>query len=802
MLKNYIKIAFRNLWRNKAFSFINIFGLAIGMACSLLIFLFVKDERSYDRFHKDFGNIHRVVKDFVNDDGTVLPDATTPPALAPAMQKEIPEIASVTRVFPNWGGNFLIKYGNKKITEEKLYRVDSSFFDVFSFPLVYGDKKKVFNQVNSIVLTESAAKRYFGDENPMGKVLQVDNLGDMMVSGVLKDLPSASHFHFDFLVSVRKFSGDIDADWGFYNFYTYIRLKDNAVANALKSKIQDLYKRSNDNGTNIFYTQPVTDIHLASNLKWELEPNSDKLYVYVFTIIGLFILLIAAINYINLSTAKSSIRAKEIGVRKVVGAVRSSLIKQFLIESIITCLAAFILALVVAQLLLPVVNSLTQKHLSFFNSSGLILLALLVALGLGLIAGVFPALYLSSFKPITVLKGLKFTEKGALAWRKGLVVVQFTISIVLIIGAIIISQQMNFIRSAKLGLNIDQVVVVKNAGFLSATDRSAFQNGISQVTGVKKVALSDGVVGGQNWTNSLRAKGSKNAQLVNFLSVGYDFLEVLDIKIKEGRGFSSGFLSDTMNNGIPGGPLDQTIGSVVLNETAVKDLGIAAPAVGKQIVWGEDGDTSYNLTIVGVAKDFHFTSLRNNIKPFAFVNNPRRQQFYTIKLSSDNIKSTLAQLEKEWKQFSPERPFEYSFLDETFAQLYKAEDNFQKVFIALVVLGILIACLGLLGLAIFAAQQRVKEIGIRKVLGASVANVVGLLSKDFLKLVLIALVIAVPIGSYGMNKWLQDFAYRINIGWWVFPLAGLIAILIAFFTISFQAIKAAIANPVKSLRTE
>ncbi len=300
MLKNYIKIAFRNLWRNKVFSFINIFGLAIGMACSLLIFLFVKDERSYDLFHKDAANIHRVVKDFVNDDGTVLPDATTPPALGPAMQKEIPEIASVTRVFPNWGGNFLIKYGDKKLTEEKLYRVDSSFFDVFSFPLVQGDKKKVFDQVNSIVLTESAAKRYFGKETPMGKVLQIDNLGDMMVTGVLKDLPSVSHFHFDFLISVRKFSGEVDTDWGWYNFYTYIKVKDNTTSNVLKGKIQELYKRNNDNGTNVFYTQPIKDIHLTSNLKWELEPNSDQLYVYVFTIIGLFIILIAAINYINL----------------------------------------------------------------------------------------------------------------------------------------------------------------------------------------------------------------------------------------------------------------------------------------------------------------------------------------------------------------------------------------------------------------------------------------------------------------------------------------------------------------------
>jgi putative ABC transport system permease protein len=421
---------------------------------------------------------------------------------------------------------------------------------------------------------------------------------------------------------------------------------------------------------------------------------------------------------------------------------------------------------------------------------------------LGIIAGFFPALYLSSFKPIAVLKGLKLNEKGTLGLRKSLVIVQFTISIVLIIAVLVISQQIRFLQSAKLGLNKDQVVIIKNAGTLSPADRSAFQNSLLQLPGVKKAATSDGVVGGQNWANSMSAKGSQNSQLINFLAVGYDFPDVLGIKMKEGRSFSSKFPADTMNNGIPDGPLDQNIGSIILNETAVKDLDMQEPVVGKQILWGNDADTMYYLTLVGVAKDFHFTSLRSEIKPFAFVNNPARVANFTVKLSTDNIQRTLAQMESVWKKFSAERGFDYAFLDDTYAKLYQSENRFQKVFISLVILGILIACLGLLGLATFAAQQRVKEIGIRKVLGASVGNVVSLLSKDFLKLVIISLIIAVPIGWYGMNKWLQDFAYRINIHWWVFPLAGLLAIVIAFFTISFQAIKAAIANPVKSLRTE
>lgn len=802
MIKNYFKIAWRSLLKQKGFSFINIFGLAAGMACSLLIFLFVKDETSYDRFHHDASQIYRVVKDFVNDDGSRLPDATTPPALAPAMQKDIPEVAITTRVFPGWGANFLIKYGDKKINEDKLYRVDSSFFDVFTFPFVHGNAKDAFKEVQSIVLTESSAKRYFGNDNPVGKTLQIDRLGNLMVTGVIKDVPHASHFHFDFLISTRKFGGNIDADWGFYNFYTYAKLKPNSDITAFTKKVQDVYKSNTTDGANIFYVQPLTDIHLTSNLKWELEPNSDKLYVYVFTIIGIFILLIAGINYVNLATAKASVRAKEIGVRKVTGALRSSLIGQFLVESVITCFLAAVLAVIFAQLLLPVANALTLKQLTVIGNPGVLGYMLAGVLLLGMIAGFFPAIYLSSFKPIAVLKGLKVSEKGTLSLRKTLVVVQFTISIVLIIGVLIISQQMRYLQSAKLGLNKEQVMVVKNADAMTAAERNVFQNTLLQVQEVKKVATSDGVVGGQNWTNSMSVKGSQNSQLVNFLNVSYDFLDVLGIEMKEGRSFSSQFPADTLNNGIPGGPLEQNIGSIILNETAVKDLGVTAPAVGKQILWGSDADTMYYVTIVGVAKDFHFTSLRNEIKPFAFVNNSNRAANFTIKLSIDNVQSSLAQIENTWKKFLSERAFEYYFLDETYAKLYQSEERFQKVFISLVILGIIIACLGLLGLATFSAQQRVKEIGVRKVLGASVPHVVALLSKDFLKLVLIALVLAIPIAWYLMNEWLKDFAYRVDIQWWIFLIAAISAIIIALLTMSFQAIKAALANPVKSLRTE
>ena len=802
MLRNYFIIAFRNFWKNKGFTFINIFGLAIGIACSLLIYLFVTDELSYDRFHKDSGDIHRVVKDFVMDDGSKLPDATTPAALAPAMQMEIPEVAVVTRIRPNWGTTYLIRIGDKIIQEEKVYRVDSSFFDVFTFPFIKGDPKTALKDVSSLILTETGSKKFFGTADPIGKEVTIDGWGAMKVTALIKDVPPNAHFHFNVLASYRRLPATLDANWGGYNDYTYVKTRPGASISTMENKIQALYKRNDPGrGTNIFYMQPITNIHLTSNLKWELEPNSDQLYVYVFSLIGLFIILIAGINYMNLATAKASVRAKEIGIRKVAGALRDSLIHQFLVESVITCMIASVLAIAIAILLLPVVNELTGKQLGLFKDPLLFLYLFLAAMALGTVAGFFPALYLSSFRPIEVLKGFKLKENGALSLRKALVIVQFTISIVLIIGALVISQQMNYIRNAKLGLNPHQVIVVNKGTNISDDRKHAYFNEIQKIPGVKKAAMSGGMVGTLNSTSRLRVRNSENEQLVNFISAGPGFFEVLDIKMKEGRAFSEKFPADTLTNGT-NGPLDQSIGSIILNETAVKDLGITAPVIGKQLVWGTDADTTYYVDIVGVAKDFHFTSFRNKIKPYAFISVPRSEGTFSMKLDATNLAGTISKLENTWNRISPDKPFQYNFLDDTFAGLYDSERRFQKVFISLVILGIVIACLGLLGLATFAAQQRVKEIGIRKVLGASVAGIAGLLSRDFLKLVMVSFIIAIPVAWYAMNSWLQDFEYRIEISWWIFPVAGLIAILIATMTISFQAVKAALTNPVKNLRTE
>jgi putative ABC transport system permease protein len=804
MIKNYFTIAIRNLMKHKGTSFINIFGLAVGMCCCLLIMLFVKDELSYDRHHADAGNIYRVVKDFVNDDGSRLPDATTPPALAPAMQAEIPGIASVTRVFPGWGNKFAMKYGNKVFLEERLFRVDSSFFEVFTIPFLKGDQRTALDKPTSIVLTQSTAEKYFGNEDPMGKTIHSANLGDLMVTGVVADVPDNSHFHFDFLISIRKFRNNPDLDWGWYNFYTYIKLNDDRDIASIEPLIQALYRKNSENGTNVFYTQPLEKIHLGSNLKWELEANSDKLYVYVFALIALFVILIACINYINLTTARSSLRAKEIGVRKVSGAVKSLLINQFLLESMLTALVSLVLAIGLATILLPVVNQLTQKNLVLFAPShwGVWISAVGAALLIGLLAGLYPALYLSAFKPVAVLKGWKAQTNRLFNLRKALVVFQFTISIAMIAGTLIVMRQLNFVQRAKLGLDKEQVMIIQGVGALQgSTNYEAFRNELSEMPAVKKLSGADGVVGGQNWANSMRAKGSQSSHLVNFLSVGFDFIDVMGMEIKEGRNFSREFPADTISNGDPG-KLERQSGSIILNETAVKQLGVTAPVIGKQIVWAEDEDTTYNLNIIGVVKDFHFTSFKSEIKPFAFVMEPPREGLFLAKLQGDDIQATIAAIEKKWNKYSPDRPFQYSFLDETYQQLYKSETRFKKVFLYITTLAIIIACLGLFGLAAFVTEQRTKEIGIRKVLGASVQGLVTLLSRDFIKLVLIAIILAIPATWYFMNKWLQDFAYRVDLGWWVFLLSGLIGLFIALFTVSFQAVKAAILNPVKSLRAE
>jgi putative ABC transport system permease protein len=807
MFRNYLKIAIRNLGKHKTVSFINIFGLAIGITVCLLIGLFIQDELSYDRHHKDAGRIYRVVKDFVNDDGTKLPDATSPPAIAPALQKDLPEIEVTARLMPGWGGRFFMQAGEKRFVEENLCRADSSIFDVFTFHFLKGDPKTALAPTDAIVLTESTAKKYFGSDNAVGKVISFNN-APLKVTAVIKDIPGNSHFTFDFMIPLRFRNNtggfrDINSNWGWYNYYTYIKLKPGAAITAVDKKIREVFKRNQPDNENYFYSQAMTDIHLTSNLKWELQPNSDKRYIYIFGTVALFILIIACINYINLTTARSSLRAKEIGIRKVSGAVKSALLRQFLTESMLTALLAAILAVLMAWSLLPVINNITGKHLSlipdgsFFEVSIVFVFALLI----GLVAGAYPALYLSSFEPVRVLKGEKLSGSRGMSLRKILVVTQFTISIALIIGTIVVMQQIRFIQNAKLGLNKDHVIMVNDVAFLERSQRETLKNDMLQIPGVKNVGTSDGIIGGLNWTTSMQLKGSENGQLINFLSVDENFLNVLNIEMKEGRGFSSAHPADTSSNGVPG-TVERLVGGVVLNETAVKDLGIPSPAVGRLLRTGQFNDTTYYMEVIGVAKDFHFTSMRNEIKPFAFVRNNNRTGYYAIKFDGKNMNATIDKIQAAWNRRVTTRPFDHFFLDDTYAKQYAAEKNFRTIFLYITAIAIFISCLGLFGLSSFITEQRTKEIGIRKVLGASVSGIVAMLSKDFVKLVIIAAIIAFPAAWYAMNKWLQDFVYRVEISWWVFALAAFAALFIALATISYQAIKSALANPVKSLRTE
>ncbi len=771
-------------------------------ACGLLIFLFVRDEWSYDRFNLHADRTYRIVKDFVNDDGSRLPDATTPPALAPAMLHEIPEVEQATRIFPGWGGKYLIRYGEKSFTEDRLFRVDSNFFDVFSMPFLEGSAATAFHELNSIVITQSTAKKYFGAQDPLGKVLRTD-AGDLKVTGVVKDVPDAAHFHFDFLISTAKFGGQIDNQWGWYNFYTYVRLKPHTAIGPVVAKVQDLSHKNDKEGKNIFYAQALTDIHLRSDLKWEIEPNGNALYIYVFSIVGLFVIAIACVNYINLSTAKASLRAKEIGVRKVTGALRSGLIRQFLTESVLTVALSFVLALALARLLLPVINQLIQKNLSLGLLIDPVWLAVIFValLIIGLVAGIYPALYLSAIKPVLVLKGQGFTGRPVFDLRKALVIFQFTISVALIAGTVVMVQQIHYVQNAKLGLNKDQVMIIDDAGNFSRSDRETMLGELAKINGVNKAATANGVVGGLNWTTSLNLKGSTNGQLVNFLGISYDYLDVLGIHIKEGRNFSAAYPSDTPSNGLAG-QTSRVAGSIILNETAVRDLGIHEPVVGQLVQSGKDNDTIYYRKIIGVVNDFHFASFKMAIKPFAFLLNNDWQDNFTVKVAPAGLDHTIAQIGQEWKRFSPDRPFHYSFLDEAFSKHYQSDQRFNEVVLYLTILAIGIGCMGLFGLTAFMIERRTKEIGVRKVIGASATGIVVLLSRDFIRLVLLAVLIATPIAWFALNKWLGNFAYRISVQWWVFALAGLAAVFIALLTVSFQAIGAAVANPVKSLRSE
>jgi putative ABC transport system permease protein len=786
-------IAWRNLLKNRVSSLINIVSLSTGMMCFIIILLYVENELSYDTGFTNANRIYRVVKDFVNNDGSVIPDATTPPALAPALRADMPEVAYVTRLFPGWGRKYLIQHEDKGFYETDLIRIDSNFFNVFNFPFISGDKNNTFKNPQSIILTQTSAKKYFGNANPVGQTVKinVNNGQSFVVTGVIKDVPENAHFTFNFLIPfVSTRDSVINKDWNFYSFYTYVMLKQNASASSFIQKLQPLFSKYQPLSKNRYYTQRLTDIHLTSNLKWELGVNNDILYIKILIAIAILVIVIAAINYINLVTARAVKRAREVGIRKVSGASKQLLVVQFLTESVCTAFASFAFSLIAVSFILPFVNRLLNHNLSLFTAGQWVLWLQLIAVTMfiGIAAGLYPAFHLSSFQPVKVLKGKFISSAKGGYLRKGLVVFQFAISIVLIVSFFTIYHQVEFVTQKNLGFNKYNILLLPNVrgtGVNTAVPAGNWLDEIKKMPAVKSIARADGILGGLNSTSGV---GTSSTHIsLNFMRVDHEFLPTMKIKLIEGRNFLNHPTADSS--------------SIILNENAVQQLGLKKPYIGQQLEWDDVGKT-HPVTVVGVVSDFHFTSLHEAIKPFGFIAEENNGSTFFIKLQSQNLAKSVAAIGQTWLKYNPGKPFDYSFQDEQVAKLYDADIKFKNLFSCVTILAIIIACLGLLGLSIFSAETRSKEIGIRKVLGASVTSLFGLMSKDFLLLIAIAFVAACPVAWWAINSWLQNYAYHIPISWRVFAVAGITAMLIALATVSYQAIKAAVANPVKSLRTE
>ncbi len=812
MFKNYFKIALRNLKRNKAFSFINIFGLAIGLATCTLIMLYIFSETGYDTQNKDADRIFRIATTAGPLGGVKeKPWAATSAPIAWGLKEDMPEVQQATRLLKFPGvDKMLLKYEHgkdlKQFYETNGYYVDSTFFQIFTYSFKYGSALNSLSQPNSIVISDEVAQKMFGHENPLGKSIKVGlYFGNFnyTVTGVFNAASVKSHIPAHFFLSMRN--GDLgtwvdqQTNWATNNiFYTYVKLKPGANPKAFENKLQSFI--DNRGGTDMkalgiskqLFIQPLQDIYLHSDLDNEIAPNGNITYLYILGSIALFVLLIACINFMNLSTARSGKRAKEVGIRKVMGAEKRSLVYQFIGESVMMSILALALALFIAYALLPFFNTLTQKNLQLFDKPGLWLWITGLAVCSGIISGFYPAFYLSSFKPISVLKGKLLNNFSALAIRKGLVVFQFAISICLILGAIIIMKQLNYLDNKQLGFNKDQQIILPLRDQNAMRNYDAFRNELLKNPAVKNVTSGSTYPGIPNIEDMLfyaEGKTINDVVDIHLATVGNDYLKTLGFTILAGRGFSKEFTADS--------------NSIVLNEAALKELGYkVSNAVGKNIYFDFKG-THNTVHIVGVVKDFNFESLYNSIRPFGFTTSMGNKYSYAIaNVATKNYADLLKDIKYSWSKINPDAPFVYSFLDNDFQKNYEKDQRVAGIVSYFTFIGILIACLGLFGLSAFSAEQRTREIGIRKVLGASVTNVASLLSKDFIKLVIIALVIASPLAWFGMNKWLQGFAYRIPISWWMFVLAGMVAILIALLTVSFQAIKAAVANPVKSLRTE
>lgn len=809
MFKNYLKVTLRNLFRYKGFSLINISGLAIGVTACLLIMLYVQEEWSYDRHHEKADRIYRVILKG-NVGGNDFNTATACAPMAGTLLREFPEIEQTTR-FRNFGFP-VMRYKDKVFSEEKFYSADSTFFEVFTVPFLKGDPKTALNKPNAVVLTRSMAQKYFGQQNPLGKALNADNRRDYLVTGVVEDPPETSHFHFDFLGSLATYDDSRNTQWVSNNYYTYVLLKEGVEPEAVESKLPLLVRKYVDpqiqkavgitydqlvqsGGSYEYFLQPLTDIHLHSDLDYEIEPNGNAATVTIFGLIAAIILLIACVNFTNLATARSANRAKEVGVRKTLGSNRAQLVWQFLAETVFLAVMAVGIAVILVQLVLPWFNELTGKQLALGLSGSWMIWPLLAAVAgiVGVLAGIYPALFLASFKPVKVLRaaGGRSREGHGGRLRSALVVFQFTVSIILIIGVFVVRNQLEFIQNKRLGFDKEHVVIVHKTDDIGAQIQP-FMQSLKQHAKIINASNSNTLPGLPFNSNVHQVEGAPSAEqhLLFDMRADHDFAATYQVQLTEGRYFSREWPTDSSG--------------IILNETAVRAMGIEQPVGKKVIAAGPTPQQSDKYTIIGVVEDFHFESLHQKIRPMAIKLFDRKGfgRYISVRLAPGELQQTISYIENTWREFAGNQAFEYTFFDQDFAKLYDAEQRTSDVLTLFAGLAVIIACLGLFGLASFTTEQRTKEIGIRKALGASAAGVVVLLSRQFTGWVILANLIAWPLAYLLTQNWLQNFAYHTDFEFVHFIFAAGLALLIALVTVSYQTIRAALANPVESLRYE
>ena len=807
MYKNYWKVALRNLWKNKSFSAINIIGLAAGLAVCLLIILYVTDEWSYDRYNKNSARIYRLDADILFN-GTVFNAATSPNPMAATLVKDHPQIEQFVRL--SFLYDLLVRKGNQNIQERNCVLADSTFFKVFTAPMIAGDPSTALDEPNSMVIDETTARKYFNSTDVVGKTLYINNAENCKITGVIKDFPQQSHFHFSFIRPFHEIWPGQDKDWTTCGIHSYIVVKpgvkqsliqsqvDETVNTYLSKQLEGTFHQSIRNlqskGDHFrFHLMPLTAIHLHSEKTFEFEANGNVNYVYIFSVIAIIILTIACVNFMNLSTSRSANRAKEVGIRKVAGSTRGNLIMQFLVESVLMSYLALMLALLLSSLLLPLFNQIAgkQMHVDTLFSWWLLPTLITLVFIVGCAAGSYPAFYLSSFNPIRVLKGSVASGFRNSWLRSSLVVFQFSISMILIIGTIVIYNQLDYIRSRKIGYDREHVLVLHNTENLDRQIHT-FREELLRLPGVEQASISADLPtagsGNLNQRGWFRDAGSnaKNIIILTSIYVDENYIPTLGMQIEKGRNFSTEYKTDSTG--------------IIVNETAARMLGWKDLSDARLYLPNENNKPTA-FRVIGIVKDFNFSSMHDKVGPMVMSLRQSRGDI-ALRFKTNNIPSLISQIENKWNSMAPGLPFSYTFMDNDFNNLYNAEQQTGKLFTTFAVFAIFIACLGLFGLITYAAEQRTKEIGVRKVLGAGVGRIVAMLSKEFVRLVFIATLIGFPVAWWAMNKWLESFAYRISISWWVFVIAGLTTLMIALITVSTQAIRAAMADPVKSLKNE